>query len=282
MDYQYTDEMEFEYTEPLSFPSLNEKLQTVYTLPPSGTFHIPQSLFGNNYTKLSSTTNTVCNLLNEVTLNDKETERIQEQEDKQTKMSKSLQLLPKDNSLKVNDSKDRLEIKQSVDQFEIPNAIASLPTPTDEKLKSPVATSPSQVFIYNAAPSTDEHINHSHSVIYYINGLFKLFYTSILFMGALYIIIHLIRNIHYDIKDKIATYESDLFGDQLYCQQQYELNRCSPNTRLPAIQDLCREWERCMMRPLAVSKSKVLAETLAEMVNGFLNTLTLKTMVRRR
>lgn len=59
-------------------------------------------------------------------------------------------------------------------------------------------------------------------------------------------------------------------------------NRCSPNTRLPAIIDICRKWEKCIHEPISVSKSKVLAETLAEMVDGFSAALSLKTMVRRR
>lgn len=63
------------------------------------------------------------------------------------------------------------------------------------------------------------------------------------------------------------------------CQHQYESNRCSPNTRLPAVKELCRGWERCMMRPLSVSKTKVFGETFAELFNGFTNELSIRTMI---
>ncbi|KAI9473476.1 MAG: Di-sulfide bridge nucleocytoplasmic transport domain-containing protein [Benjaminiella poitrasii] len=280
MDYQYTDDMEFEYTNPQPFSVLNQKSQQMYTPPPLGTFHIPQSLFGNNYTKLSSTTNNVCNLFDKVTLNDKEPDHVQKQEPKdehEHDLSKALQLSPspENQSLEIDNTREPSEL-QPVDQSDIPNALVSLPPSTDAKDQT--VSAPSHTFIYNA-PAPPDPLSHSHSVIYYIGGLFKIFYVSIVFVGVLYIIVHLVKNIHHDMKDKIATYESDLFGDQLYCQQQYGLNRCSPNTRLPAIQDLCREWERCMLRPLAVSKSKVLAETIAEMANGFTSTLSLKTMI---
>ncbi|KAI8991785.1 Brl1/Brr6 domain-containing protein, partial [Mycotypha africana] len=110
-------------------------------------------------------------------------------------------------------------------------------------------------------------------------GIFKLVCASVFFIGVLYIITQFFNYVQHDMKALIASYESDLLGDQMYCQHQYELNRCSPQTRLPAIVDLCREWERCMLKPLAVSRTKILAEVAAEMWNGFTKTLTVKSMV---
>ncbi|KAI8094825.1 Brl1/Brr6 domain-containing protein [Gilbertella persicaria] len=94
----------------------------------------------------------------------------------------------------------------------------------------------------------------------------------------MYLIIQLTLLFRHDMKVKITSYESDLLGEQIYCQQQYGLNRCGPETRLPAVNHLCREWEQCMHRPIAVSKSQILAETLADMANAFSDGLTLKTM----
>lgn len=77
-----------------------------------------------------------------------------------------------------------------------------------------------------------------------------------------------------------TNYRIDLLGNQIYCQEQYHANRCGPNTRLPAVQDLCRNWEQCMMRPFSIGKTKILAEIMGEAANGFSEILSLKTMVR--
>lgn len=43
----------------------------------------------------------------------------------------------------------------------------------------------------------------------------------------------------------------------------------------------CGAWEECMNRDVVVSgKTRVVAETLAEVVNGFVDVISFKTMVR--
>lgn len=71
----------------------------------------------------------------------------------------------------------------------------------------------------------------------------------------------------------------DILTTQLSCRASYESNRCSSNARFPAILEMCREWERCMYRPLVVSRSQAFAETFADMANGFSDKLSNKTLV---
>lgn len=72
---------------------------------------------------------------------------------------------------------------------------------------------------------------------------------------------------------------ADLLTDQMYCREQYDANLCGPATRLPAVKDLCRGWEQCMMRPFSIGKTKVMAEIIGDAANGFSEILSLRTMV---
>jgi hypothetical protein len=162
---------------------------------------------------------------------------------------------------------------------------------------------PHCTYVYHAPPPVDP-LSQSRSTIHFISGLVKITGTIVVLTAALYLLSGFIKNMQDDMGSKIAKYEAgnlqfisssfckkkqlsffflfcfiELLGNQFYCQQQYNLNRCSPDTRLPAIVNLCREWEQCMFQPLSISKSKVLAETFADIANGFTDTLSTKTMV---
>lgn len=62
------------------------------------------------------------------------------------------------------------------------------------------------------------------------------------------------------------------------CEQEYHQNQCHNNHR-PAMVEPCREWLRCLYTPAWIGKTKVLAETFAEIANGFVDTISLKAMV---
>lgn len=66
------------------------------------------------------------------------------------------------------------------------------------------------------------------------------------------------------------------------CAKAYVDNRCEPATRIPAMERKCSGWEECMGREVVViGKTRVVAETLAEVVNGFVDVISFKTMVSR-
>ncbi|GAN09747.1 essential nuclear envelope integral membrane protein [Mucor ambiguus] len=129
--------------------------------------------------------------------------------------------------------------------------------------------------VYHAAPSLDT----SHGHVVYMFGIFKIACYSVAFLSCMYVGYYVVSNLHYDMVSKIESYESDLLTDQLYCREQYNANLCGPATRLPAVKDLCRDWERCMMRPFSVGKTKVMAEIMGDAANGFSEILSLRTMV---
>lgn len=63
------------------------------------------------------------------------------------------------------------------------------------------------------------------------------------------------------------------------CALQYKNNQCATNT-IPAMERQCGEWEACMNRdPTIVGRAKVGAEMIAEVVNGFVEPISWKTLV---
>ena len=63
------------------------------------------------------------------------------------------------------------------------------------------------------------------------------------------------------------------------CETQFKDNRCNVNT-IPAMVQPCASWESCMNRdPSTVGRAKVGAELIAEVVNGFVEPISWKTLV---
>lgn len=64
------------------------------------------------------------------------------------------------------------------------------------------------------------------------------------------------------------------------CARQYVDNRCSPELRVPAMERACMEWEACMARdPSTTSRSRLHAETIAEILNSFFGAISTKTYI---
>ena len=61
----------------------------------------------------------------------------------------------------------------------------------------------------------------------------------------------------------------------------YELNHCIPiSQRAPILAQKCTEWELCMQRdPSAVGRARVVAETIGEVVDSFVEPISWKTLV---
>ena len=64
------------------------------------------------------------------------------------------------------------------------------------------------------------------------------------------------------------------------CALQHKANLCSTNP-IPAMVHQCIKWETCMNRdPTVVGRARVGAELIAEVVNGFVEPISWKTLVR--
>lgn len=65
------------------------------------------------------------------------------------------------------------------------------------------------------------------------------------------------------------------------CALHYKTNLCVTNP-IPAMAHQCGVWETCMNRdPTKVGRARVGAELIAEVVNGFVEPISWKTLVKK-
>jgi hypothetical protein len=71
---------------------------------------------------------------------------------------------------------------------------------------------------------------------------------------------------------------SDIVQEIGVCASQYKNNFCG-NNQIPAMTQQCAAWEACMNRdPTQVGRARIGAELIAEVVNGFVEPISWKTL----
>ncbi|KAK9477675.1 Di-sulfide bridge nucleocytoplasmic transport domain-containing protein [Lipomyces japonicus] len=108
----------------------------------------------------------------------------------------------------------------------------------------------------------------------------QLFFNAFLMFTLIYIIITFVLTIRFDISQKILEYAAEEEVKIAACNKNYIANRCMGDQRIPHVEEACNEWEKCANRdPYAISKVKITAETLAGIVNGFIEPISYKAML---
>lgn len=76
---------------------------------------------------------------------------------------------------------------------------------------------------------------------------------------------------------KYEFYQTEILSENQLCSKQYTDNKCHPDTRVPAMDGFCVEWEKCMFRdPSAVASTKITAAVLSEILESFFSNLSYK------
>ncbi|CAH7681489.1 Di-sulfide bridge nucleocytoplasmic transport domain-containing protein [Phakopsora pachyrhizi] len=109
----------------------------------------------------------------------------------------------------------------------------------------------------------------------------QLVFNSSLVTFIIYLIFNLIWMIRNDINHKFVLSSNQLLQEIEICTTEYQSNRCFPiEGRTKFIEQHCINWEKCMnQNPRLISRSKIVAETFAEVMNGFVDTISWKTML---
>ncbi|KAJ1963120.1 hypothetical protein GGI12_002237, partial [Dipsacomyces acuminosporus] len=129
-------------------------------------------------------------------------------------------------------------------------------------------------------PSVVEKLQMHRDIPYVLSGYLQLGLNIFMVGTVLVIMVHVLLTIQRDVNSKVQEYSAEILQEIAACSKQYSDNRCDPDMRVPAMEQACRAWENCMRRdPTKVGRAKVSAETLAEIVNGFIEPISLKTMV---
>ncbi|KAE8353094.1 Di-sulfide bridge nucleocytoplasmic transport domain-containing protein [Aspergillus coremiiformis] len=101
-----------------------------------------------------------------------------------------------------------------------------------------------------------------------------------LFSLAVYVVFGFVSAIRAEF-DQAAEEESDtILAEMASCAKSYVDNKCGGGDRLPALETVCENWERCMNRdPAKVGRAKVSAHTMAIIINSFIDPISWKAIM---
>lgn len=119
------------------------------------------------------------------------------------------------------------------------------------------------------------------SVPYVLLLYLQLLCNVLLVLLVVYVLYVMVVNIRADVRHKIEIYTSDAIQEISKCSRNYYRNKCSTdgNKRAPALEEVCTTWEKCMNRdPQQIGRSKITAETFADIVNGFFRPISWKSL----
>lgn len=113
-----------------------------------------------------------------------------------------------------------------------------------------------------------------------VSGYLQLLFNVAMLSLALYGVASFVSSIRHDVDMKVEQFSEEILSEIAICSRDYVENRCSPDTRIPAMQKTCEMWRRCMERdPTLVARSKLNAQTLGEIFNSFVEPLSYKAMI---
>ncbi|CAO0791786.1 unnamed protein product [Mucor circinelloides] len=142
--------------------------------------------------------------------------------------------------------------------------------------KKPTSTSNSVSIIKPSyEPMYLRHRDISYTVIIYIQMAFNIIVST----TVLYIFGKIILTVRQDFRLKTEEHTEALHKEKLICTNNYIINHCGQNDRIPAIEDMCNEWASCMNRDKVVAQAKVSAEAIAEIINSFVEPISYKTLI---
>lgn len=147
-----------------------------------------------------------------------------------------------------------------------------LPSPTDPKQQPPVQEVGwmtglfTFIHTYPDAPSI-------------IAKYLQVFFNAAILGGCLYMFWSFYATIRADVDRASEDAMAEVLAEMATCSKNYIDNRCAADTRLPALESVCSNWELCMNRdPSAVKRARLSAHTFAEIFNSFVEPISLKTM----
>lgn len=123
----------------------------------------------------------------------------------------------------------------------------------------------------------DAHPTLPHILSIYAQFIFNLF----LVLFAIYVIWSFWSTITSDVSAEAKKAVAETLTEMASCAQNYRENKCDPRTRMPALESVCTNWEKCMNQdPEAVGRARVGAHTFARVLNSFVEPISYKAMVR--
>ena len=122
----------------------------------------------------------------------------------------------------------------------------------------------------------DAHPNLPNTLSIYV----QFFLNCFLAFCLMYILYGAYSTIIHDIDEKAMMESSEIFAEIAICAREFKENRCERDTRVPAMENACNNWEKCMQRdPYQVGRSRLSAGMFAEIFNSFIEPISFKAIV---
>ncbi|PLN79668.1 putative nuclear envelope protein Brr6 [Aspergillus taichungensis] len=101
-----------------------------------------------------------------------------------------------------------------------------------------------------------------------------------LFSLAVYVVFGFVSAIRSEFEQAAEEVSDTILAEMATCAKSYVDNRCAGGDRLPALETVCENWERCMNRdPAKVGRAKVSAHTMAIIINSFIDPISWKAIL---
>ncbi|PYH49763.1 putative nuclear envelope protein Brr6 [Aspergillus saccharolyticus JOP 1030-1] len=101
-----------------------------------------------------------------------------------------------------------------------------------------------------------------------------------LFSLAVYVVFGFVSAIRAEFDQAAEEVSDTILAEMAACAKSYVDNRCAGGDRLPALETVCENWERCMNRdPAKVGRAKVSAHTMAVIINSFIDPISWKAIM---
>ena len=108
----------------------------------------------------------------------------------------------------------------------------------------------------------------------------QVIFNCIILATCIFIIWSFIATIRADVDKASEDAYQEALAETVACQKHFIDNRCNAAARLPALEVSCAKWELCMSRdPNAVRRASLSVATFAEILNSFVEPISLKTML---
>ncbi|KAF4546684.1 Nucleus export protein Brr6 [Lasiodiplodia theobromae] len=121
----------------------------------------------------------------------------------------------------------------------------------------------------------DSHPNLPHTLSYYAQLILNFFFVGCI----IWIVYSFWSAIQSDVNIEADRAIAEALAEMAVCARDYRENRCAPETRVPAMAQLCDNWHACMNRdPKKVGRARVSAHTFATIFNSFIEPISWKAM----
>ena len=132
-------------------------------------------------------------------------------------------------------------------------------------------------FIPSVFTFIDAHPGLPNTLSYYVQFLLNVF----LALCVMYVLYGIFSTISNDITERAMMESSEILAEMAVCAREFKENKCERDSRVPAMEMVCNNWEKCMQRdPYKVGRSRLSAGMFAEIVNSFIEPISLKAIVR--